>query len=167
MQELSDASGALPAELERAFFQESAAAGKRLGIDVVRQTEARNIDDAERAFAAAAAARAGGMLTISSSYFNVHKDRLVAAAAKARMPTIYEHRDFVEAGGLVSYGTDLRHGFQIAASYVDRILRGAKPAELPVEQISKVELVINQSTAASLGVSVPPALRLRADEIIR
>ena len=164
---LSDASGALNAATQRAFFEESEAAAKRLGVRLTRRTEARSIDDVEGAFAAAANAGAGAMLTMSSSYFNVHKTRLVAAAAKSRLPTIYEHRDFVEAGGLVSYGTDLRYGYRVAASYVDKILKGAKPADLPVEQVSNVELVINQRTAESLKLAVPPALLLRADDIIR
>ena len=164
---LSDASGALNAATQRAFFEESEAAAKRLGIRLARRVEARSIDEVEGAFAAAANAGAGAMLTVSSSYFNVHKTRLVAAAAKARLPTIYEHRDFVEAGGLVSYGPDLRYGYRVAAAYVDKILKGAKPADLPVEQVSKVELVLNQRTAKSLNLTVPPALLLRADEIIR
>ena len=107
------------------------------------------------------------MLTISSSYFNAHKERLVSAAAKARLPTIYEHRDFVEAEGLISYGPDLRDAFRLAASYGDKILKGAKPADLPVEQVSKVELTINQSTAKTLRLVIPQPLLLRADEVIQ
>ena len=82
------------------------------------------------------------------------------------MPTIYEHRDFVEAGGLVSYGPDLRDAYRLAASYVDKILKGAKPADLPVEQVSRVELSINQRTAKTLNLTIPHSILLLADEII-
>jgi ABC-type uncharacterized transport system substrate-binding protein len=164
---LGDASGALNTATQHAFFEESEAAAKRVGIQITRRMEIRTIDEVDAAFAAAVKAGAGAMLTVSSSYFNVHKTRLVSAAARARLPTIYEHRDFVEAGGLVSYGPDLRYGYQVAASYVDKILKGAKPTDLPVEQVSKVELVINQRTATSLHLAVPPPLLLRADELVR
>ena len=107
------------------------------------------------------------MLTVSLSYFNTQKTGLVSAAARAKLPTIYEHRDFVEAGGLVSYAPDLRNAFNLAASYVDRILKGAQPADLPVEQVSKVELVINQGTARAPQLAIPQSLLLRADEVIQ
>ena len=164
---LNDETGALNSSLQRAFWEESEAAARRFGIQLGPRAEVRGIDDIDTAFADAAKAGAGGMLTISSSYFNVHKKRLVSAAAKTRMPTIYEHRDFVEAGGLVSYGPDLREAFRLAASYVDKILKGAKPADLPVEQVSKVELSINQRTAKTLNLTIPQSLLLRADEVIQ
>lgn len=164
---LNDESGTLPPSLQRAFLDESEAAARRFGIELAPKIAVRNIDDVNRAFTAAVKAGAGAMLTISSSYFNAHKERLVSAAAKARLPTIYEHRDFVEAGGLVSYGSDLREAFRLAASYVDKILKGAKPADLPVEQVSKVELSINQRTARTLKLAIPQSLLLRADEVIQ
>ena len=164
---LDDKSGAVISDLQRAFWEESEAAVRRFGIQLMPRVELQSIDDVDEAFSAAVKEGAGAMLTISSSYFNVHKKRLVSAAAKAQLPTIYEHRDFVEAGGLVSYGPDLRDGFRLAASYVDKILKGAKPADLPVEQVSKVELAINQRTARTLRLAIPQSLLLRADEVIQ
>jgi putative tryptophan/tyrosine transport system substrate-binding protein len=164
---LNDLSGALNPNIQRAFWAESEAAALRFGIRVEPKTDLRNIDDVDEAFAAASKAGAGAMLTISSSYFNAHEKRLVNAAAKARLPTIYEHRDFVEAGGLVSYGPDLRAAYALAATYVDKILKGTKPADLPVQQVDKVELVINQRTARTLKLAIPQALLLRADEVIQ
>jgi putative ABC transport system substrate-binding protein len=164
---LNDRSGALGPSIQRAFWEESEMAARRLGVELVPKVEVRGIDEVDGAFAAAGKAGAGAMLTISSSYFNAHKERLVDAAAKARLPTIYEHRDFVEAGGLVSYGPNLRDAFRLAASYVDKILKGANPADLPVEQISKVELTVNQRTARALKLAVPQSLLLRADEVIQ
>jgi putative ABC transport system substrate-binding protein len=163
---LVDESGALSADLQRAFWDESETATRRYGVQLTPKIGLRNIEQVDDSFSAAVRAGAGAMLTISSSYFNAYKERLVGAAARYRLPTIYEHRDFVESGGLVSYGPDLRDAGQLAASYVDKILRGAKPADLPVEQLSKVELVINQSTAKALGVAIPQAMLLRADEVI-
>ena len=164
---INDESGALSPSLQRAFWEESEAAARRFGIQLAPKIAVRNIDDVNTAFTAAVKAGAGAMLTISSSYFNAHKEQLVSAAAKTRLPTIYEHRDFVEAGGLVSYGPDLREAFRLAASYVDKILKGAKPADLPVEQVSKVELSVNQRTAKALGLTIPQSLLLRADEVIQ
>jgi putative ABC transport system substrate-binding protein len=163
---LNDASGSLNPSTQRAFWEESEAAARRFGVQLAPRVEARSIDDVDGAFATAVKAGAGAMLTVSSSYFNTQKTGLVSAAVRARLPTIYEHRDFVEAGGLVSYGPDLRNAFNLAASYVDRILKGAQPADLPVEQVSKVELVINQGTARTLQLAIPQALLLRADEVI-
>lgn len=164
---LNDKSGALSLDLQRAFWEESEAAVRRFGVQLTPKVEVQSIDDVDEAFSKAVKAGAGAMLTISSSYFNVHKKRLLGAAAKARLPTIYEHRDFVEAGGLLSYGPDLRDAFRLAASYVDKILKGAKPADLPVEQVSKVELAINQKTARTLRLAIPQSLLLRADEVIQ
>jgi len=163
---LSDESGALSANIQAAFWDEAETAARRFGLQLAPRAGIRDIEQVNDAFAAAARVGAGAMLTISSSYFNAHKGRVIAAAARVRMPTIYEHRDFVESGGLVSYGPDLREAGRLAASYVDRILKGAKPADLPVEQVSKVELVVNQTTAKSLGLVLPQSLLLRADEVI-
>jgi putative ABC transport system substrate-binding protein len=164
---LGDESGALRANLVRAFWYESEAAARRYGVQLTPKIGIRSIEQVDDAFSAATRAGAGAMLTISSSYFNAYKGRVVASAARSRLPTIYEHRDFVESGGLVSYGPDLRDAGRLAASYVDRILKGAKPGDLPVEQLSKVELVINQTTAKALDLEIPQSLLLRADEIIQ
>jgi putative tryptophan/tyrosine transport system substrate-binding protein len=118
------------------------------------------------AFLAAQEAAADAMIVTSSPLFAAYKHAIVAAAEQMRIPTIYEHRDFVEAGGLISYGPDLKDIFRRAAHYVDRILKGANPGDLPVEQATKFELTINLMTARSLGIGVPPTLLARADEVI-
>ena len=96
----------------------------------------------------------------------VHRDLIVALATKYRLPSAYAHRYFTESGGLISYGVDNKDVYRRAASYVDRILRGEKAADLPVQQPTKFELVINLKTAKALGLTVPPMLLARADEVI-
>jgi len=93
--------------------------------------------------------------------------RIAELAAKHRLPAVYHWKEYVEAGGLLSYGTDLAEGFRRAAIYVDKILKGAKPAELPVEQPTKFELVINLKTAKQIGLIIPPNVLTRADKVIR
>ena len=96
----------------------------------------------------------------------VHRDLIIALAARHRLPAVYSARYFVAAGGLMSYGTERADVFRQAASYVDRILRGAKPADMPVQAPVKYETVVNLKTAKSLGLNVAPALLVRADEVI-
>jgi putative ABC transport system substrate-binding protein len=98
--------------------------------------------------------------------FAVHLAQLLDAAAKSRLPTMFWRRDFVAAGGLMSYGTVYPELFRRAAIYVDKVLKGAKPTDLPMEQPTKFELVINLKTAKALGLTIPPALLLRADQVI-
>jgi putative ABC transport system substrate-binding protein len=93
--------------------------------------------------------------------------RIAELAARHRIPAVYHWKEYVEAGGLMSYGTDLAEGFRRAAIYVDRILKGAKPADLPVEQPAKFELAINQKTAKQIGVTIPQSLLYRADKVIK
>jgi putative ABC transport system substrate-binding protein len=109
---------------------------------------------------------ADGLLKADSPLFTMHRARIVRLAATSRVPAIYGYREMVEVGGLMSYGAHLGDLHKRAATYVDKILKGAKPADLPVEQPTKFELVINTRTAQSLGLAIPPSLLLRADQVI-
>jgi putative ABC transport system substrate-binding protein len=112
-------------------------------------------------------ARAGALTALAgSATFFSERRRLVDLAAKNRLPAVYPQREFVDAGGLMAYGPNLADLFRRAATYVDKILKGAKPGDLPVEQPTKFELVINLKTAKALGLTIPPSLLLRADQVI-
>ena len=141
-------------------------AARLLGLGITR-LEVRVADDIEAAFEAAAKDRVQALLTLSSPLFNSQKQRIINLAAGHRLPAMYEDREFAEAGGLLSYGPDLADVFRRAAGYVDKILKGAKPADLPVEQPTKIDLLINLKTAKAMGVSIPQSLRLRAEEVIQ
>jgi putative tryptophan/tyrosine transport system substrate-binding protein len=109
---------------------------------------------------------ADGLLQADGPLFNIHRARLVELAARSRLPAIYGFREMMEVGGLMSYGPDRPDFYRRAATYVDKILKGARPADLPVEQPTKFELVINSKTAKTLGLTIPPSLLLRADQVI-
>jgi len=141
-------------------------AARSLGVQL-QLLEARGLNEFEGAFAAMARERAGALLVVADPVFDFHRTRLAELAAKNRLPAIYASRTETEAGGLMSYGVDLRDNFRRAATYVDKILKGAKPADLPVEQPTKFELVINAKTAKALGLTIPPSILVRADEIIQ
>lgn len=126
----------------------------------------RTIEEIERGIVAFARSPNGCLIVTASAYANNYRDAIVALAARHRLPAIYPQRPFVEAGGLISYGTDFIDQFRLAAGYVDRILRGAKPADLPIQAPSKYDLVINLKTARALGLAMPPALLARADGVI-
>ena len=146
-------------------FHTLLAVSRSLGISLV-PAPVRGPDDLERAFDTAREERVGAMVVVSSALFAAEKRRIVEFAVRSRLPTVYEHRAFAESGGLLSYGPDLRELFRRAAMYVDKILRGAKPADLPIEQPTKFELVVNLKTAKALGIEIPPSLLARADEVI-
>src|SRR5262245_57444338 len=120
----------------------------------------------ERGFSDMAAQRADALIVTPSPFNLAHRERIVNLAAKHRLPAMYGLTAFVDAGGLMAYGASLRDLFRRAATYVDKIVKGAKPADLPVEQATKFELVINLKTARALGPAIPPSLRVRADRII-
>jgi putative ABC transport system substrate-binding protein len=126
----------------------------------------RDAGEIERAIAAFARSSNGGLILTASGLAMVHRDLIIALAARHKLPTIYYYRIFVSAGGLVSYGPDPHNQYRLAASYVDRILKGEKPADLPVQAPTKLELAINLTTAKALGLTVPPTLLARADEVI-
>ena len=140
-------------------------AGRALGVRL-QFVEARDPDDLDRAFTEMTRARAGAVSVLGSAMFFNERRRLVDLAAKHRLPTVFPWKDGVDAGGLMSYGPDGPDLFRRAATYVDKILKGAKPADLPVEQPTKFELVINLKTAKALDLTIPPALLLRADQTI-
>jgi putative ABC transport system substrate-binding protein len=150
----------------RPQMQSAQAAARRLGVELHPVLEVRSAGDLERAFGAAARARAHGVLRMIDPLISILRKETASLAAKHRMPVIYPSRQDVEAGGLVSYGTNLPEQFRQAAMFVDKILRGAKPADLPVEQPTKFELVINVKTAKTLGLTIPPSVLVRADQII-
>jgi putative ABC transport system substrate-binding protein len=128
--------------------------------------EAAAEDRLAPAIASAAQQGARGMITIRDPVFVANRAKLAALAAAHRLPAAFDEREYADAGGLLSYGANLAHVYARAAVYVDKILKGAKPAELPVEQPTKFELVVNLKTAKALGIAVPPALLARADEVI-
>jgi ABC-type uncharacterized transport system substrate-binding protein len=129
--------------------------------------EARAPGDFAGAFSAMTKERADGVIIISSSMFYAERTRIAKLAAESRVPAIYGAKEFAEAGGLMTYGIDLHESFRRATVFVDKILKGAKPADLPVEQPTKFELVINLKTAKALGLTIPQSLLVRADEIIQ
>jgi putative ABC transport system substrate-binding protein len=126
----------------------------------------RDPSEIERSVAAFARSANGGLIVTGSALVMFHRDLIIALAARHKLPAIYFERAFVPAGGLISYGADLVDQFRRAAGYVDRILKGEKPADLPVQAPTKYELMINLKTAKALGLTVPDTLLARADEVI-
>jgi putative ABC transport system substrate-binding protein len=129
--------------------------------------EARAPSNFSGAFSAMTKERAGGVIILTSSMFYAERTRIAELAAQSRVPAIYSVKEFAEAGGLMTYGINIGESFRRAATYVDKILKGAKPGDLPIEQATKFELVINLKTAKSLGLTIPPSLLGRADEVIQ
>ena len=125
-----------------------------------------SVGDAERTAAELARTASGGLIVAVGSLALVHRNLIVSLAARHKLPAIYPYRFFVEAGGLMSYGVNLAANYRLAAGYVDRILKGEKPADLPVQAPTKYELAINMKTAEALGLTVPPTLLATADEVI-
>ena len=146
-------------------LQQVNAAARVLGVQL-QVLEARGPDQFEPAFAAMAHARRNALLIVFDSMFWQHRRRLAELEAKYRLPAMHSVREYVEAGSLMAYGRVQEDLFSRAAVYIDKILKGAKPADLPIEQPTKFELVINLKTAKVLGLTIPPSLLLRADQVL-
>ena len=148
-----------------AQFSAAQTVAPSLGMEL-RPVDARDAGEIERAITAFARGPNGGLLVTGSSAATLHRDLIVAVAAQYRLPAVYFTRYFVTAGGLISYGADYVDQFRQAAGYVDRVLKGEKPGDLPVQAPTKYELVINLKTAKALGLTIPPSVLARADEVI-
>jgi putative ABC transport system substrate-binding protein len=146
-------------------LREVEVAGRSLGVQV-QILKAQGPEEFDSAFAAMTRERAGALYVVGDPMFWAQRRRLAELAAKSRLPAVYELKDHAEAGGLMAYGPNLLDMYRRAATYVDKILKGAKPGDLPVEQPTKFELVINLKTAKALGLTIPPSLLLRADQVI-
>jgi ABC-type uncharacterized transport system substrate-binding protein len=147
------------------FVRAAEKAASSLAVEVV-PSPIENVADLERVIESFARLPNGGLVLFPDSTSIQHRDLVVGLAARHRLPAVYAFRFFVAAGGLMSYGTDIIAQYREAASYVDRILKGEKPADLPVQAPTKYETVLNLKTAKSLGLEVPPSLLVRADEVI-
>ncbi len=155
----------LDKDLEETQWQENRAAARALGLSLQSQP-VRTTGDLDRAFASMARERANALVVLTDPLTLTHRDLIVTGAAKHRLPAMYEVRQYVDAGGLMAYGASLFELNRRAAIFVDKILKGAKPADLPVEQPTRFELVINMKTAKALGISFPQTILIRADHLI-
>jgi len=147
-------------------LKEVQTAARALGM-TSQPWEVRPADGVDRVFAAMGKQRPDGLFVVSGPLMGASGKRIASLAIKSRLPSVHSNRSYVDAGGLMSYGADLSHSYRRVAYYVDRILKGAKPADLPVEQPTKFELVINLKTAKQIGVTIPPNVLARADKVIK
>src|SRR5262245_42453943 len=152
-------------EVDTIFWQDTEVAAQKLGV-ALQSFEVRGPEDFEAAFAGATRGSAQALLAFDDPLTFTYRSRVTALAASSRLPVMYAYREFPDAGGLMSYGPSAIFLFRRAATYVDKILKGAKPADLPVEQPTKFELVIDVRVAKALGLTIPPSLLARADELI-
>ena len=146
-------------------LEEAQAAARSLGISL-QPYDVTRLRNLERAFAQIESDRPGAMVTFFDYRTLAYRNMIAEFAAKQHLPTIFASRPFVDAGGLMSYGPDAEESFRSVARYVDRILRGAKPSELPVEQPTRFELVVNLRVATNLGITIPPSVLVRTDRLI-
>jgi putative tryptophan/tyrosine transport system substrate-binding protein len=149
----------------RRNLTEAETTGHTLSVQIL-PLEASNQIEIDRAFSAATETRVGALMTLPDAFLWSLRSRIVTLAARHRLPAMYPEPEFVTAGGLIAYGPNVPANFRRAAVYVDKILKGAKPGDLPIEQPTKFELLINLKTAKALGLTIPPALLLRADQVI-
>ena len=152
-------------EIKRAAVPEIKPAARQAGISVLG-LEVQGRNDIERAFATLTKARAHGLVVLPSPIMLTNQTQILELAAKNRVPAIYPYGAFAEGGGLMAYSPNRTDMYRRSAMFVDRILKGAKPADLPIEQPTKFELVINTKTARALGLTIPPSLLLRADQVV-
>jgi putative ABC transport system substrate-binding protein len=141
-------------------------AGKALGVQLDKQDVAGTAD-MERAFQAIAKSRADGVLVLHASVFIAQRKQMVDLGNRSRLPAMYPQVEFVDAGGLMTYGVNPNDLFRRAATYVDKILKGRKPSDLPVEQPTKFEFIVNLKAAKQIGLTIPPNVLVRADRVIR
>ncbi len=158
--------GAFGERTTREMFNETEAAARTLEVRL-HFVEVRGPDELDRAFSTMTRERADALVTFPSPMLYSERRRLVDLAATHRLPSMFNAREFVELGGLIAYGASVPELNRRAATYVDKILKGAKPGDLPIEQPTKFELAINLKTAKALGLTIPPSLLLRADEVIQ
>jgi putative ABC transport system substrate-binding protein len=147
-------------------FKQTQTAGQSLGLRL-QTLEVRESTDVESAFSAMTRERADALITLPHPFLQVHQRRILELAAKSRVPAIYQTTEWAERGGLMSYGPDHLDNYRRVAIYVDKILKGAKPADLPVQQPTKFDFVINLKTAKQIGLTIPPNVLARADKVIR
>ena len=147
-------------------MRETEVTARALGVQL-QPLEVRGPDDFERVFQAATKERAGALITLDDALLFTQRTRIVKLAAKSRLPAIYGFREFVDAGGLMSYAANTSDMYRRAAAFVDKILKGAKPADLPVEQPTKFEFVINLKAAKQIGLTIPPNVLTRGDKVIK
>ncbi len=147
------------------FVGELRAAASAFGIEL-RVLTASGEDEFDDIFSTLVQARAGGLLIMPDVYFNAHSRLLAALSVRHRLPTIFRYREFTAAGGLMSYGSSEQEYYELIGSYAGKILKGAKPGDLPVQQATRLDLIINLKTARALGITVPLSLLVRADEVM-
>jgi len=158
--------GTLSEETFKQMLKETKATARSLGVQL-QVVEATAVADFDAAFSAMVRERTEALIVLVNPMFNVQRRHIIERAANHRLPAIYEWMEFAGSGGLISYGADVCDIYRRAAGFVDKILKGAKPADLPIEQPTRFELVINLKTAKALGLTIPPSLLLRADEVIQ
>jgi putative ABC transport system substrate-binding protein len=155
----------MPESAKEVRLNEADVSARALGVQL-QVVEARGPSEFDRAFSDISEKGAGALVVLTTPAFNTEQQRIVELAAKNRLPTVYASRNYVDIGGLMSYGPNFADLHRRAATYVDKIIKGAKPSDLPVQQPTKFELVINLKAAKALGLTIPPTLFARADEVI-
>jgi putative tryptophan/tyrosine transport system substrate-binding protein len=153
-----------PGNAQRLKEIELAAGALKVNLQYIDVLSSKDI---ETAFRAAAKGRADGVVMLGGTVFNTHRTQIVELAVKSRLPATYTRPEYVEAGGLMTYGPSINDLFRRAATYVDKILKGAKPADLPVEQPTKFEFIVNLKSAKQIGLTIPPNVLARADKVIK